>query len=50
MFGGMERMEVPQKLVGETDQGVIRLRMEIEIDLYLHSLGIALRGCVVWAE
>ena len=29
MFGRMERMKVPQKLAGETDQDVIRLKMEM---------------------
>ena len=39
MFGGMEQIKIQQKLVGETDHDVIRLKMEMEIDLYLQTPG-----------
>ena len=44
MFGGMDRMKMPQWLTGETDQDPINLKMEMEIGLYLYTPGIPLRG------
>ena len=35
IFGGMERMKIQQKLAGETDHDTSRLKVEMEIDIYL---------------
>ena len=35
VFGGIERMKIPQKLTRETDQDTRRLKMEMGIDIYL---------------
>jgi hypothetical protein len=43
VFGGMKRMKIPPKSAGETDQDVVRLKMEMEID-YLQMPEIELRG------
>ena len=37
-------MKVPHKLVGETDQDEIRLKMEMEIEFYLQMPEIELHG------
>jgi hypothetical protein len=44
LFGGMERIKVPQHLARETDHDVIRLKMNMEIDLYLQTPGIEVHG------
>ena len=43
-FGGMESMKIPHRSAGETYWDAIRLKMDMEMDLYLQRPGIQLRG------